>query len=251
MKMTKLFTTVFDEELKSRGFKRKARLYYRLNGDILQGVIIKTVNPYTIHFYSAPYWMENIQADLFPLYKGYWAENGSSIGSALYYREENEQINLDQMNAFLTIAKTHILPVLDRMCDLKSYIENCTPNWQGFDQKMRGQAFIECSPNDVGEEYSHLEFSFHMVWYLWNMYTYSAFLKYACEEENLQNGYDLLDEKSSLMPVQWGCKKTAQKEYMQYMTDDGLTRAKQYFEDRREEMLPRLRDELGLDTFNL
>lgn len=251
MKMTKLFTTVFDEELKSRGFKRKAKLYYRLNGNILQGVVIKAVNPYSIHFYAAPYWMENIQAELFPLYKGYWAENGASIDSGLYYREENKQINLEQMNAFLELARMHILPVLDKMFDLTSYIENCTPNWQGLDQKTSRQAFIQLFQNDVDKKYSHLEFPIHLVWHLWNMYTYSAFLKYACEEKNLQCGYDLLDKKSSLMPVSWGSKETAQKEYMQYMTDDGLERVERYFEERRAIMIPRLRDELGLDTSSL
>ena len=251
MKMTKLYTTVFDEELKSRGFKRKAKLYYRLNGDNLQGVIIKAVNPYSIHFYSAPYWMENIQAELFPLHKGYWAENGSSVDSALYYREENEQNNFDQMTACLTLAKAHILPIMDNMFDLKSYIENCTPSWHGFDGKTGYQAVIKIHPNDIDDKYSYLKDPISLVWYFWNMYTYSAFLKYACEEEDLQKGYDLLEEKASLMPDLWGVKEPALKDYMEYMIDGGLEKAKQYFDERRKIMIPRLRDELGIDTFNL
>lgn len=250
MKMTKLFTTVFDGEMKSRGFKRKAKLYYRLNGDNLQGVVIKTVNPYSIHFYSAPYWMESIQADLFPLQKGYWAEISTSISphwSARYY-EENEQFNFDNMNLCFTLAKDHILPIMDKMNDLDSYIENCVPSWSGFGTEIN-RCVIEIGPDDVEEGYSFLvDFPIKMVWHVWDMYTYSAFLQYACLKGDLQKGYDLLEEKGALMPDSWGSKEYAQNKYAEFMTDDGLQRAEQYLADRRKIMLPRLRDELGLDT---
>ncbi len=253
MKMSKLFTTIFDEELKSRGFKRKAKLYYRLNGDILQGVVIKAINPYSIHFYSAPYWMENIQVELFPLYKGYWAENGVSISPwCAYYREENEQFNIDIMNICFTLAKNYVLPFLDQINDLDSYIDNCVPNWTGIGTEFNSCAF-EIRPGEVDEKYSYInDFPINMVCHIWdNLYTYSAFLKYACIKGNLQKGYDLLEEKVSLLPSSWCSKDSVQNRYMEFMIDDGLTRAERYLDERRSIMLPRLRDELGLDTFNL
>ena len=64
-------------------------------------------------------------------------------------------------------------------------------------------------------------------------------------------GYDLLKDKELLLPTSWVNKESARKKYIEYMTDDGLERAKAYFEERRSIMLPRLRDELGLDTFDL
>ena len=251
MKMTKLYTTVFDEELKSRGFKRKARLFYRLNGEILQGVVIKPINPYSIHFYFAPYWMENFEENWFPLNKGYWAENGPQISpSYAYYREENEQFNIDHMNICFKLAQNHILPILERVNSFESYIENCTPNWSNLGHKSFDTT-IEVDPADIDQKYSYIKFPVNMHWTNWNIFTYSAFLKYACIVGDLQKGYDLLEEKGSLMPPSWNSKEFAQSEYLKFMTDDGLKRAEQYFEERRKIMLPRLRDELGLDTFNL
>lgn len=254
MKMTKLFITVFDEELRSRGFKRKAKLYYRLNGDILQGVVIKTINPYNIHFYSAPYWMENIQAELSPLHKGYWAESGFCIAPEVdaYYREENEQFNLDYMNACFTLAKEHILPVLDRMNDLDSYIELCIPNWSTLDDEKAKQDFIKIKLSDIDRKYSCIDSQIKMFWRVWNgLYTYSAFLHYGCLKGDLKIGYDLLEKQSAFLPFHTNSNRSAQNNYIKFMTDDGIVKAKAYFEERRSIMLPRLRDELGLDTFDL
>ena len=254
MKMTKLFTTVFDEELKSRGFKRKAKLYYRLNGDILQGVVIKTINPYTIHFYSAPYWMENIQAKLSPLHKGYWAESGFCIAPEVdaYYREENEQFNLDYMNACFTLAKEHILPVLDRMNDLDSYIELCITNWSTLDDEKARQDFIKIKLGDIDRKYSCTDSQIKMFWRVWNgLYTYSAFLHYGCLKGDLKIGYDLLEKQSAFLPFHTNSNRSAQNNYIKFMTDDGIEKAKAYFDERRAIMIPRLRDELGLDTFSL
>lgn len=254
MKMTKLFTTVFDEELISRGFKRKAKLYYRLNGDILQGVIIKTINPYTIHFYSAPYWMENIQAKLSPLHKGYWAEHGWCIspGGGAYYREENENLNLDYMSICLALAKEYIFPILDKMNNIDSYIENCVPNWTTMRNEVSRNDVIVVNPWTIDEKYSHIDTDIKMLWRVWDeLFTYNAFLYKGYTNNNLKCGYEILNSKAALLPFHTNRDQYAQNKYMEFMTDDGLSRAKQYFEERRAIMIPRLRDELGLDTFNL
>ena len=255
MKMNKLFIMLFDEELKSQGFKRKAKLYYRLNGDILQGVVIKTINPYDIHFYSAPFWMDSIPIYLNPLYKGYWLEDSMIISPDIdaYYREENEQFNMDYMNVCFLLAKKHILPIMDKMHDLDSYLKYCTPNWDNMCSEKAKKRFLKILPGEVDEKYSYLNNStVKMLYHLWSeLYTYSAFLKYGCEKGDLQKGFDLLEEKSKLLDSCTNTNRSAQKNYMEYMTEDGLERAKQYFEERRRIMLPRLRDELGLSVFNL
>ena len=252
MKMTKLFTSVFDEELKAHGFKRKAKLYYRLNGDILQGVVIKTVNPYSIHFYSAPYWMENYLVETFPLHKGYWAENGASISpSYAYYREENEQFNLDHMNICLDLAKEHILPVFEKMHDLNSYLGNCLPKWSGVGNEIV-TGIIEINPAELNKKYQYINFPITVHFRFWDaMQPHYPFLAYACNNDDIKIGYDLLKKKELLLPTSWVNKESARKKYIEYMTDDGLERAKQYFVERREIMISRLCDELGLDVFNL
>ena len=254
MTKTKLFTTVFDEEMKSRGFKRKAKLYYRLNGEILQGAIIKTTNPYDIHFYSAPYWIENIQAELHPLNKGYWAERGwcLSPGIGAYYREENEQLNYDYMNICFNLAKDHILPVLDSINDINSYIDNCVPNWKLFNENQKRMDVIKKMPGEINEKYSYIDSPITMLWRVWDgLYTYHAFLYYGFINNDLKVGYDLLEKQSAFLPFHTNSNQYAQNKYAEYMTHDGLKRAEEYFEERRKIMLPRLRDELGLDTFNL
>ena len=254
MKMTKLFTTVFDEELKSHGFKRKAKLYYRINGDILQGVVIKTINPYTIHFYSAPYWMENIQSKSSPLHKGYWAENGLCIspGSGAYYREENEQLNFDYMNICLALAKDHIFPVLYKMNNIDSYIENCVPNWSTIDEINARNEVVKIKASTIDEKYFYIKDDITILWRVWDeLYTYYAFLYNGYLKNNLKSGYDKLDQQVSFLPFHTNRDRYSQNKYMEFMTRDGLERAKQYFEERRSIMLPRLRDELGLDTFDL
>ena len=77
MKLNKCFTTVFDSALKERGFKRKGVLYYRINGEILQGITIKLINPYHICVGYIPYWMYDIARHFSrgcPLERNYWAE---------------------------------------------------------------------------------------------------------------------------------------------------------------------------------
>ena len=252
MKMTKLFTTVFDEEMKARGFKRKAKLYYRLNGEILQGVIIKTINPYSIHFYAAPYWMRNLCDDM-PLNKGYWADFGLNIspGGEAYYREENERLNLDYMNICFSLAKEHFLPVLDKITDLDSYLENCTPNWDKFGDH-KNERVIKILPGSIDPKYSYLNYPITILWDIWcELYQHYAFLNYGYRENDLQKGLDLLDEKDALLSEYINRDRFAQERYITFMTKDGLDKAKEYFTTRRAEMLPRLREELGLDTFNL
>lgn len=75
MRMNKCFTTVFDEPLKERGFKRKGILYYRMNGDILQGITILLTNPYELTFSYIPYWAYGTDDRYkYSLSSSHWAE---------------------------------------------------------------------------------------------------------------------------------------------------------------------------------
>ena len=198
--------------------------------------------------------MENIQAELSPLYKGYWAEYGICIspGACAYYREENEQLNTDYMNICLSLSKKYILPIMDQIYDLNSYLQYCTPKWKDISNEKSNERVIEILPEEIDERYSYIDSQVKLIWQYWDeLYMYSAFLKHACEEGNLQIGLDLLEEKDKILPTFINADRFAQNKYMEYMSDDGLERAKQYFAQRRAIMLPRLRDELGLDTFNL
>ena len=48
MKLSQCFIQTFQNILLSYGFKRKGVLFYRIHGDILQGIKLKQTNPYSI-----------------------------------------------------------------------------------------------------------------------------------------------------------------------------------------------------------
>ena len=122
MKLNKCFTTVFDAPLKERGFKKKGTLYYRMNGEILQGITLKSMNPYMISYNYFPYWAyENRKIYDTVLSKGYWAENHGVTGD--YYRQDEEEEMLTEMEARKDIFCNVIIPALDKVNDLDSYIE--------------------------------------------------------------------------------------------------------------------------------
>jgi hypothetical protein len=275
MTMTKLFTSTFDEEMQSRGFKRKAKLYYRLNGDILQAVVLKAINPYTIHFYSTPYWI-NDRARKFSLNDGYWAEQGICISpdSFSYYRAQNEEMNAEYMNTCFTLAKRHVLPIFDRIYDLNSYIENLAPNWPGiYDEKAKERVLsvyprdidrrltleereieklrlLNTPPEEVDQKGLHMDYrsKVTMLYDLFDHHCYLAFLQYGCDKGDLQAGLDLL-KKIELPAV---CSRDyAQEFYMKFMTENDLEQAKAFLDSKRLMMRIRLRSELGLDTSNL
>lgn len=124
---SKLFTTVFDDEMKGRGFRRKGHLYYKFVGEFIQGVALKTVNPYSICFHAFPYWSQpGFGDENFVFNKGYWTENGMEIEPERlyggYYRKENVEINFDAMRVSLELAKEYFLPILESVTDYDSYI---------------------------------------------------------------------------------------------------------------------------------
>lgn len=249
--MTRLFTTTFDEELKSRGFKRKAKLYYRLNGEILQGIIIKTINPYTLHFTAIPYWMERRREYTTAYSKGFWAENGICIspGTDAYYRAENEQLNLDYMNICFELAKKYALPALDKIKDIDSYMEYCLPHWDLPDKEASRKRVLKIHPCDIDAKYSYIRFPITLLWDAFDsLYTHYAFLNYAYSIADIQKGYEMLKD-TELRREHGG--DFSLKQYREFLGDDGMEKAEKYFSERKAKTLPLLRDELGLNTFHL
>ena len=111
MKLNKCFTTVFDSTLKSHGFKRKGVLYYRINGEVLQGITVKMTNPYSICCAFLPYWMYDILWDFhrgFPIDKCEWAEELNYLPGE-YYRQDDENAIDDVENKAKVIGYMRLL----------------------------------------------------------------------------------------------------------------------------------------------
>ena len=258
MTLFKIFTSTFDEEMKSRGFKRKGWLYYRLRGEILQGVTLKTINPYTIHFHIQPYWKESIHmSGSFRLDQRYWVEDGSEIDpdNYAYFRRENVQLNQDFMNICFEIAKKHILPAMDEVDSIDKYIEYCTPHWSGFNNERAHEIRVTFDPVEIDPRYAylHIPYSYRkkidIYWHVFDFWhVYQAFLKYAIDHSDIQKGYDLLCEKIKSLFGSVDPDYLPVQRYKEYLTEDGLERAKQLINDRIATMKKRLKDELGLEV---
>lgn len=121
MRMNKCFTTVFDAPLKERGFKRKGILYYRMNGDILQGITILLTNPYELTFSYIPYWAYGTDDRYkYSLSSSHWAEQQYVIGSC--YSATDEETEIEKMQKLAKIFVEVIIPYLDGIYDLDTYI---------------------------------------------------------------------------------------------------------------------------------
>ena len=123
MKLNKCFTTVFDSTLKSHGFKRKGVLYYRINGEVLQGITVKMTNPYSICCAFLPYWMYDILWDFhrgFPIDKCEWAEELNYL-SGEYYRQDDENA-IEYMQSLLAPVRDSLIPLLNKISSNDHYL---------------------------------------------------------------------------------------------------------------------------------
>ena len=253
MTISRLFSTVFDEEMKSRGYKRKTKLYYKLDGEMLKGVVIRCINPYIIDFNVLPYWYEPYlqYIDDQPLTKGYWAEDEAilhiSPGMLSYYRKENERLNSDYMTLCLELAKKYILPRFDKVNDIDSYIELITYDWR---KNATGDVMpfaSEIDTKEFGEQYAYMN---DYVQYGWCRYTrvlQYVMLEKALIDKSFEPAYKIFKE----ILTEYRQKEYYSKVFFDAMNSGDLEWIERYKQQRKAIIAPRLRDELGLDTFHL
>ena len=124
MKMNKCFTSIFDPFMKQAGFARAGSLYYRMNGNLLQGVRLETTNPYHISFSSFPYWLYH-KRNIFPepnIRKGGWTQTGGMILSMDTYYDINKPIQNDIiMHKTLDLFQNTVIPYFDSICNEYDY----------------------------------------------------------------------------------------------------------------------------------
>lgn len=122
MKLNKCFTDTFNSTMKQAGFSKTGLLYYRMNGTMLQGVWLKTCNPFHICFATLPYWM--YKAQLYPdIKKGWWTQEGGFM-EGFYYNPQTPEQNQAQMESVLNFFVHTILVYLDGMKTEQDYFLN-------------------------------------------------------------------------------------------------------------------------------
>lgn len=122
MKLNKCFKTVFDQPLKERGFKKKGLLYYRMNGEILQGITIKLINAYSICFNYLPYWLYEEKSHNYKLNESYWAERHAIWGP--YFNKNDEETAIKNMEKLKEVVFKKVIPFLDSITDFDSYFDS-------------------------------------------------------------------------------------------------------------------------------
>ena len=265
MKITPLFNSVFAEELKKQGFKKKGRCFYRLVGEILQGITVKPINPYDIHFIAKPYWIPMRVTNLeswASLVKGYWIEDSygllSSSDMVRYYREAEAGKNLDIMNSCLHAVKTYFIPILDRVVDLDSYLDMVDVNWPNLPEPWSRERIIDIKYEDIAEKYVDLVAAREMTPSLRLFYpTLSymeqyAYLYKAYEDGTFERAYISLNESLDNESKRYRINRSYYTSvFDKVMNANDLEWIVRFKEERTRIIRPRLRDELGLDVSHL
>ena len=124
MKMNKCFTSIFDPFMKQAGFARAGILYYRMKGNMLQGMRLETINPYHITFSNFPYWLYH-RRNIIPqpnIRKGGWTQTGGMISSMDTYYDENDPKRNDMiMREMLDLFQNTVIPYFDSICNEYDY----------------------------------------------------------------------------------------------------------------------------------
>lgn len=249
MTITRLFTKTFDEVMKAKGFKRKNRLYFKLVGEILQGVVIKATNPFEICFCAAPYWIPRNLTDMFPLHKGYWAEsNGFRINSTDFYRKDAEVYNSYYMNECLKLAENYVFPYFESITDLDSYIDAMTDFWAGRSPEEKRLRLIRFF---VDSEDGLRDSEITVFWRMLEQGTqyallYKAYLNHSFEQtyEELKTilSHNVLVSPRDRLDEYYGGAFINQMEKGDYLWIETFR------QERKKQIEERMREELGLSV---
>ena len=234
-----MFTMVFDEEMKARGFKRKGRCYSKLVGEMLHGITMKPTNPFEICYNVVPYWtMEILNEYRPPLYnKGYWIEDGGSFDGC-YYKEENEEKNLLFFTLCLDIVKQSVIPVMETITNEMGYVK-----WPA--------GIFEMFPSQFGEKYKPFDEKMSCIRY----YYVNKFLLDYClvNLANQMGKTDITDEIANYWMIKFNEKNLSRmcEKYAESKEKNDFSWIEDFKNEQKKLVLPKLRDNLGLDTFAL
>ena len=125
MTLSKCFTRVFDNHMNSLGFSRKGILYYRMVGNMLQGVRLEPTNPYFIKFSSFPYWLFHKRADSqgLNIVRGKWVQCCGSLLTMNYYAPDAEEHNMQDMMSTFDLIRNIVLPYLNVVSTETEYLQ--------------------------------------------------------------------------------------------------------------------------------
>lgn len=170
--LNELFCSYFDAPLTAKGFRRKGTLYYRIHGNVLQGVtLVRSKNDYMIRYNMFPYWvygsdvfhgMLSFERELKILKSGTWAEGQlkdfPGVPFSLPVQSEALEKIKDNLKRTCQEITYCVLPEFDRVFDEFTYfahISNNPQKWYILEQKVILK--IASMQNDFGLAKVYLE----------------------------------------------------------------------------------------------
>lgn len=259
MKMSKMFISVFDETLTEMGYIRKGNCYSKLENEILYGVFLKPINPYCIDFTAIPYWaLDDAQLNFdAPLYKGVWVERCYlvELDSGLYYKEQFEEDNITRMRSLLQVAKEYALPYINSIKNVEDFA-------RFFSKKIIDDGSSACYcyetaqcfevvRDNVNSGYGSRYFTANFEVMFGRFVTPYILLDIAQK----RNSYDGIREFIERYLIKKGMQYPKVLEELRYpdflvenIEANSFDFIRQYKREKSRRFLPRLRDELNLDT---
>ena len=166
MKMNQCFTSFFQQTMKEEGFKKVGLLYYRVQGVMLQGVLLKTCNPFQICFSNFPYWLYpkrnfNVSSDF---KKGCWTQGGGFM-YGFYYNPQTPEENEHSMQETLCLFKDTVLPYFNSIKNEEEYFLSIMDRSPDLLFKYRGVKSSIEGESVYGYEYMTKEILLHQKYF--------------------------------------------------------------------------------------
>lgn len=126
MNTRQAFRDVFRPVLTEHGFRYNGKVFCRLSGEFLQGIVVVPASGggYFFRFACYPYWMHNLIYYEDSMYndfqKPWWVEQYDAPGTYAYFNKNDLEKSLEDMREYLKLIEEQLLPHLDAIDDLES-----------------------------------------------------------------------------------------------------------------------------------
>ena len=122
MKAKDLFLHLSREELEKQGFAYRYNMFYRLNGTILQGIALDSLQyHYYIRYTQFPYWCYRLIFKDTPVKKRYWVISGECKLSREFLPNTPTE-NENAMRSAFELFKEDILPTMNKTFNEQTFL---------------------------------------------------------------------------------------------------------------------------------
>lgn len=125
MNTRQAFRDVFRPVLTEHGFRYNGKVFCRLNGEFLQGIVVVPASGggYFFRYTCYPYWLHNLiytyETDN-DFQKYYWVEQYDAPGTYACFNKNDLENSLEGMREYRQLIEEKLLPYLDAIKDLDS-----------------------------------------------------------------------------------------------------------------------------------